>query len=162
MSRFILLILAIHMSCDTSALADDYLVRLDKIGYVEQSVEGAEPKEKVLQSIEVIARPDSPFRAKVVIGMKTEILAGKLRRGEKNDFTIDIQYHHIVDTGDLIPTEDGRGKPRLNITKMKTTLTISEGKPILMGGIDTGKQQDGQLKSKSRYVLVVTKYQPSE
>ena len=162
MNRFILLAFAIHLSSVATTIADDYLVRVDKIEYIDKSASEKAPKEKSLQSIEIIARPQSTFHSKVKIGMETLTLAGKLQPAENGGYIIQIQYRHIIDTGETFPTEDGKGKPRLNKTEFQTTLSITEGKSLTIGEIETNRSPQGKPeKTKIRYVLTVSKYKPA-
>ena len=94
--------------------------------------------------------------------METLILSGKLQPTDGGDFEINIQYRHVIDTGKTFPTKDGRGKPRLNVTEFQTTIAITEGKSVNMGGIETNRSYPGKpaYKSKTRFVLVISKYKP--
>ena len=88
MNRFILIAFALHCSCAAATNADDYLLRVDTIGYVDEPASEKPPKEVVLSSVEVVARPESAFRTRVTTGRQTLVLAGNLRRGDDGGFVV--------------------------------------------------------------------------
>ncbi len=155
MTRLVAIVLILHCS---AALANDYIVRVEKIGYVDQPAMNKKPREIVFHTIEILARPGKSFRGKIKLGTETVTLAGTLQPTENGEFTTDVRYRHIVDTGETIPTADGRGKPRLNETAFESTIATSVGKPTDIGGTVTTRNNK---LSKTRYVLLISRYNPA-
>lgn len=164
MNRVILLAFAVQSFSAAAAIADDYLLRLDTIGYVDKPASEEAPKEVVLRSIEVIARPQSQFYGKVNIGLQSLTLVGKLSPTDNGDFNVHIKYICSIDTGTTVPIEDGRRQPLPDTTVVKTNVTITIGDSVTMGRLDTTTEQSGKpkQKSKTRYVLILAKYDPTD
>lgn len=164
MKRFILLALAVHASCAASAIADDYLVRLDAIGYVDVPASERDPEEAVLYSIEVVVRPQTPFHAKAQIGPQTLTLSGKISQFENGDFVGQVRYAHSADTGIIIPTEDGRGKPSRSLSSSQTQIMIGLGDSVCIGGNlgRTRHEGKGETVYKVLCFLTLTKYEPTD
>lgn len=163
MNRFILLAFAVLYSSGATAIADDYVLRLDTMGYVDKPATEKKPKERVLHSIEVVARPKSPFRGKLTIGTQTLSLAGELRPDDKGGFIARIRYVHSVELDGMVPDENGGWKPRIGTTAIQSSVAISVGEPVTVGGLDTQACNSGkaEVKSRTRCVLVLTKYEPT-
>ncbi len=162
MNRFILLAFVVQCLCASIAIADDYLLRLDTIGYVDRPAAEKHPKETVLRSIEVVARPGSVFHGKVRVGtVQTLTLTGKLSPADKGGFTLLIRYVHSIDSGVTVLTEDGKRKPLLDTTAFHTTIAISLGDPVTIAGASSKTSQFGKpkVKSKTRYVFRLSKYE---
>jgi len=104
MVRSILLVLALLCSHSATIRGDDYLLRIDTMGYVDRSDEI--PKEILLHSIEIVVRPQSPFRCKVVVCAETLVVAGKLSPVDHGDFNVQIRFAHSVDTGIRVLVND--------------------------------------------------------
>lgn len=163
MNRFILLAFAVHFSPTAIAIADDYLLRLDTIAYVDKSAAEQDPKETILRSIEVVARPKSAFHGRADVGEQTLTLAGELRPADNGGFNVLIRYIYSMDKGTTVPTEDGKRKPLPSTTKVETNVTIAVGDSVIVGGLETKTSRSGmpEHKSKIRYVLVLSKYEPT-
>ncbi|MGM0485328.1 MAG: hypothetical protein ACQESR_01010 [Planctomycetota bacterium] len=161
MNRFILLTFAVHSVCASATIADDYLLRLDTIGYVEKPASEKAPKETVLRSIEVVAHPNSTFHGRVTIGPQTLTLAGTLYPADDGGFKVHIRYIHSLDTGTTVPGEDGRRQPLPETTTVDTDITIIEDGSVAIGGIDTTTEESGKRKHKSRtrHVMTLAKYE---
>lgn len=159
MNRFILIAFAVHCTCAVATNADDYLLRVDTIGYVDEPASGEAPKETVLRSIEVLTRPKSAFHTKVTSGRQTLVMSGNLRRDDDGGFVVHVRYAHSVDTGNTVPTEGGGREPVLDKTAAQTTVTVALGESVNLGRFDTegGAIGKRRLKSKVMYVLVLAK-----
>ena len=158
MNRFILLAIAVACSWASAAFAGDYLVRVDTMGYVDRPAAEKDPKETILRSIEVVARPGAVFHCKVRIGThQTLTLTGKLRPVDKGNFVIEFQHVYTIDTGVTVPTEGGKRKPLLDTTTTQTMIAVPLDVPVVIGGLDiqSGKPK---VKSRQRWVLRLTKY----
>ena len=164
MNRFILLAFAVYCSSGATTIADDYFLRLDTIGYVDKPASEKNRKETILRSIEVIARPQSAFHGKVTIGTQTLSLAGELRPADNGGFNVQIRYLYSIDTGTTVPTEDGGRKSVPDTSTIQTSIAISVGESVTIGGLETKTSESGKpkLKSKARCVLVLTKYEPND
>ena len=164
MNRFILLAFAVHCLCAAATNADDYLLRLDTIGYVDKPVSEKDSKETILRSIEVVARPQSAFHCKVNMGTQTLTLAGKLRPADRGGFNVQIRYAYSIETGTTVPIEDGARKPVPSTSAIQTNATIAVGDSVTIAGSERKTSQSGKprLKSKTRYVLVLAKFKPTD
>ena len=156
MVRFILLAVAVHCSCVSATVADDYLLRIDTVGYVDRPAAEKHPKKTVLRSIEVIARPQSAFHGKTKIGAQQSLtLTGKLSPADNGKFAVQFRYVHSIDTGVTVPTEDGKPKPLLGMDMIQTSLTIALDESLTIGGLAQARSKN---KSKVWYVLRLSKY----
>lgn len=165
MSRYVLLAFAVSCSSVSTAVADEYLLRIDTTGNVGSSTTEEEPKETVVSSIEVIARPQAPFHGRVIVGtQQTLTLSGKLSPTDDGRFSLRVKYVHSINTGITVPTKDGKRKPLPDTTTIQTTTTVALGNPVTIAGSDTKTTQAGttQDKSKRRYILLLTRYEASE
>jgi hypothetical protein len=162
MNRFILLAFALHCSCTATATAEDYLLRLDTMGYVDRPATEQHPNETTLRSIEVATRPESAFHCKVRMGTQQTLLTGRLSSKKNGNFTLQLRYVRSIDTGVTIPTGHCRHKPLLGTTEIDTTVTISLGDPATVASFDTETERSGHPKdkSKTRYVVLLTKHEP--
>lgn len=156
----ILSLFAMLSLCHGAAGNDEYLLRVDTIGYLDSTEEV--PKESVLHSIEVSARPDETFHSKVNVGSETLIMSGKLHQ-QDGEFRVQIRYTHSVDTGTPI-----RGAPAVsNKTGVQTTVVVAAGKSVVIGDVasikdeTTEKTEISRVKSNRRFVLFLSEYQPA-
>jgi hypothetical protein len=164
MIRSIVIGLAIQCVSTSATIADDYLLRLESIGYVDAPSTEDSPKETVFRSIEIVARSESTFYGKVKTGRQTLQLAGELRAAERDTFRVNIHYIHATDTGRITLTDDGKQTPVLDTSSLRTTVVISLGKPLSLGGLEGSTVTQGakakHTKSKIRHVLVLTQHNP--
>ncbi len=162
MNRSLLLAFAVCFSCNSAAIADDYLLRIDTIGYIDKPASEKDPKETNIRSIEVVARPESAFHSKVSTGNQTLFVVGKLLRAENGGYHVQIRYVHSIDTGISVATEDGGRKPVPDTTEIQTTTTVAVGDTVTIGGFETNASGSGKpdRHSKTRCVLVLAKYEP--
>ena len=145
MKRFILIASAIYFSC-AAAHADDYLLRLDTIGFVDAPASEKDPKETIFRSIEVVVRPKSAFYSKVEMGTQKKLtLAGKLSPADDGGFHVQIRYAYSIEAG---------------TTRIETIASIAVGEPHTIGGLEKKSSVSGKPTqvSKTRYVLVLAKY----
>ncbi len=172
MYRSILFALAACAFGVSITLGDDYLLRIDTLG-TDGPASEVEPPETMLHSIEIIARSRMPFRGRVGIGAETVSVAGnlhpadrigKLRPADRAEFTVQLEYQHLVDTGMTFPGDNGIEKPEINRSSFQTTISIPVGTPIDIGGRIEETKAFGKKKRriKKRYVLTLLKYEPHE
>ncbi len=162
MIRCIFLGLAIQCVLPEATIADDYVIRVETVGYVDRPAAEVKPKETVVRVIEVVARLDSKFYGKVNVGKHTLLVAGELLTAKTGGFHVHIHYVHTLDTGFTIPIQNGKRKRVLDTSALQTQIVVSLGKPVTLGGLDTSTvtsdPQPRDTKSRIRYVLVLNKY----
>jgi hypothetical protein len=164
MRRLILCIAATIALCAGNACCDDFLLRLEAIGYVDHPAAAGEPEEKLLHSIEVVARTQLPFHARVKTGAETLSFRGELRPKEDGSFLVDFSYEHVVDTGMTVPTTSGERKPVLKETSMSSTASLTPDLATRVSGVSTKTetkpvgQEDVVVKSQVRYEITLTKW----
>ena len=162
MIRYVFLGLAIQCALSEATIGDDYVLRVETVGYIDKPAAEAKPKESVLRTIEVVARLDSKFYGKVNVGKHTLLVAGELLTTKTGGFHVHIHYVHTLDTGVTIPIQNGKRKRVLDTSSLQTQMAVSLGKPVTLGGCEyssgTSDPQPRHTKSKIRYVLVLNKY----
>jgi len=165
MSRFIFLAFALHLLPTALAIAEEeeYVLRLDTIGYPEIPATVNDPKETVLRSIEVLACSESSFHGSVNIGKQALTLSGKLRTATNGEFNVRIRYAHSIDKGESVLSEDGKRKPSPRTTTVETNVTIAVDNSMVVGGLESKTNRSGLPvnKSKIQYVLTLAKYEPT-
>ncbi len=155
----ILSLLAILSLCPAVAGNDEYLLRVDTIGYIDSTEEF--PKEIVLHSIDVLARPNQAFHSQVKVGSETLIISGRLHPVD-GEFRVQVRFAHSADTGTVV-----HGEPILDESSVKTTVVVAAGKSVDIGfststsDVITDKIEMSRVKSKQRCVLVLSEYQPA-
>jgi hypothetical protein len=164
MSRVFLIALAVQNCCAATAVADEYLLRIDTVGYLNRPAEEKAPQETALRSIEVRVRPESTFHGKVNVGKEIMVVSGKLVPSEEVGFVAYIKYEYSIDSGHTTPTESGGRKPVLETTSTQTCIGIAPGGSVSLGDFDTTLSQQGKptVKSKSRHILVLSQAEPAE
>ncbi|GIX04926.1 MAG: hypothetical protein KatS3mg114_0795 [Planctomycetaceae bacterium] len=159
MRQTVFSLLAILLFCSAVPADDEYLLRVDTIGYIDSPEEF--PKEIVLHSIDVLARPNQAFHSQVKIGSETLIISGRLHPVD-GEFRVQIGFTHSVDTGTVV-----HGEPILNESSVKTTVVVAAGKSVDIGfststaDVITDKTEISRVKSKKRCVLFLSEYQPA-
>ena len=162
MIRSIVLGMVLCSLWTSSAIAEDYLLRVDAIGFVDRPASERDLPETTLRSVEIVVRPDSTFHTKTVIGAETVIVSGKLSPKNTGGFSLQIFYARTVDTGIILPNEQGIMKPLLHIMSVNTTIAIAIDESVVLGGIET-KHDDmvNPIKhSKTRITSILTKHKP--
>ena len=162
MNRSMLFAIAVCCASATAnASAEDYLLRLETTGYVDRPLAEVDPQEVVLRSIEVVARPGSPFRAKVIMGKETLTFAGKLHPAKDGAFRVEMRYEYSIDTGAKTVSPDGRIVASPSSTSAQTGLYVTVGKLTTVNELHTLEKTCGrQLQSVERVVLLLSKTEP--
>ena len=164
MKRWIVCLLAVHGLWTADACGGDYLLRIEAIGYVEQSaVEKRaveEPVEASLHQIEVLARPGAPFHARSKLGPESITLRGVLQRKDDGRFCVELRYDCWLETGASRTTKSDEAKPLLEQTSIYTTATVVGGAPLTIASADSKTQQEGKVakRSKIKYVLTLDEF----
>ena len=145
------------------ASGEEYLLRLDTVGYIDQPAAEKAPKEMTIRSIEVIAVPDVPFRAKVQLGKETITFSGKLKPSENGTFTAAIRYRYRRETGNTVRIKN-QVVPSLDETSLQTRIGITLGEAVLTGALKSRASQpdNPSVKSKIMHRLVLTKYKRAD
>ncbi|MFN0195934.1 MAG: hypothetical protein ACKVT0_04270, partial [Planctomycetaceae bacterium] len=170
MKRLILLAFAVASSLGSATHADDYLLRIDTVGYVDIPADEKDPKETTLRSIEVVAHPESTFHSKVTTKVSTGWerlkVKGKFRPADDGGFEMQINYDYSIDTEQGVTTEDGVWIPNRDTMSLSTTVAFVAGEDsvTLRGPIETTKNEEGkpELRSKIQFVLHLSKYTPAD
>lgn len=159
-----LLVVNFAMACQfaNAAIADDYIVRVDTIGYIDRPATEEKLTETVLQSIEVVTDANLRFHGKVTLGARTLQLRGKLTLSDTGDVFVQIRYADCVELSETVLTETGKSEPLLDESKIQSGISIPLGKPTTIGGFENTKTQTQNAatkstKSKLNYVLIVKK-----
>ncbi len=164
MLRSLILAMVACGSCASFAVAEDYLLRVDTIGFVDRLPSEKDLPETPLRSVEVVVRPDSTFHTKTIIGAETVTMSGKLCPKDKGGFSLQIRYRRTVDTGISLPNEQGVKKPVLGIMSVNTNIELTVDESVPLGGFDTkvGDFDHPDKHSKTRLVVVLAKHTPTE
>ena len=160
-------LLAMVMCCSWAsfAFAEDYLLRVDVIGFVDRLTSEKDQAEQTLRSVEVVVRPDSTFHTKIKTGPETVIVSGKLSSRDNGGFSLDIVYEHtVVDIEIILPNEEGIQKPLRHTTRVNTTIAIAVDESVVLGGNETkhGEPSHPIKHSKTRITSVLTKHKPHQ
>jgi hypothetical protein len=165
MFRWLLFVLAIVGTTSPTAFATEYILQVETVGYIDKPAGEAKPEETVLRAIEVVGQPNSVFYGKAKIGKHSVLLIGRLSAAEGGDFVVDIRYVDAFDTGVTIPNQNGEPKRVLNTTSSKTTITVSLGDPVVLGGLNTtsvatlnGTRR--HTRTNVRHVFVLNRFEP--
>jgi hypothetical protein len=151
MNRSILLIVALCCSFGSVASADDFLLRLDAIGYVDKPASEKNPKETVFRSIEVVARPGSAFYGRVKMGVETLVVSGKLDFADNGRFHVHIRSVYLIDTGHTTPSR----------SESATNVSIALGEYVTLGSIES-RSGKPERHSKTQDVLFLAEYRPTD
>ncbi|QDT99239.1 hypothetical protein [Gimesia aquarii] len=155
MKQVFFLILVFYASGATVSASEQYLLRIDTVGYIKSIEES--PKRKVLHSIEVVTRPNETFHCKVQTGGFTRTMSGKLVY-EDGEFTAHIHYHRTFDDGTKV-----LGKSLLDETGVKTSTGVTLAKSVLIGGAESegetvfASQTKTKTKGKKHFVPLLSK-----
>ncbi len=164
MHRSMLLAFAVYCSTCSVTNADDFLLRVDTIGYIDKPASEKDPQETILRSIEVVAHPESAFYSKVKTGTQTLAVKGKLRSADSGGFNLQIRYVCSIETGIGVPTNDGGWESVPDATEIQTNITIALGESVMLGGFETKESGSGkpECHSKTRCVVVLARYEPTD
>ncbi|HAH46188.1 hypothetical protein [Gimesia sp.] len=167
MLKWLLLILVCFLTCGTAAAEELYLLRLDAVGYVKSSADT--PQEKVLQSIEVVARLDEQFHSKVISGPETQMLSGKFYSKE-GKLNVRLHYQRLLDVGNVVPVSIDRDgivitEPVLDRSEIQTTVEVKLNTETWVGRFEIESDStQGSTKTSSRskvnYQLFLSRYEP--
>jgi hypothetical protein len=163
--RFLYFSLISLLSGGTS-LAEDYLLRFEAVGFIDHDASQADPKERVLHSIEAVVRPDVPCHAKIQRENETFLLNGHVESpDEKGVFTVAIRYRHRIDNGVKVPLLPQPLVLSFHETSVSTSIGLLLDEPITAGeAMSSYKQEKGTdakpLKSRIQHRVTLTKYEP--
>jgi hypothetical protein len=149
-----------------TSFAEDYLLRVEAVGFIDHDASQADPKDKVLHSIEAVVRPDVPCHAKIQRENETFLLDGHVESpDEKGVFTVAIRYRHRIDKGVKVPLLPHPVVLSFHETSVSTNIVLSLDEPAAAGeAMSSYKQEEGTdakpLKSRIRHRVTLTKYEP--
>ena len=154
MRWLIILVAAIDWSCNTIAHAEDFRLRVETVERGSDSEK--DTKEVVLNTIEVVTRPDEKFHTRVVIGAQTLVLSGKLERNDDGGFKVQIRHLSEFDTGEFVTFAKGGKQPIIDRSSVSTTLNVVSGTSITLSQSVGTRSKPGQNPEKSEHRVVLT------
>src|SRR5688572_12266571 len=83
------------------ASAEDYLLRLETVGYTDQLKED-KPKESSLGTIETLVQPHGKFHIRSVNGRRTYGMSGELQPDDRGGFRVQIRVIDFVVTDETL------------------------------------------------------------
>ena len=140
------------------------MIRIDTLGFVDQSAADNDPEKAILRSIEVTAHPDAAFHARVNVGKETLTVDGHLHPSDNGTFKVRIHYTYSIDTGVAVITgKNGSPEPLPSVMAFKTTVDVAVGDPVVVGQFNTTSKTPGkdEIQSRERCVLVLEQYVPA-
>ncbi|MDA0835996.1 MAG: hypothetical protein O2955_20015 [Planctomycetota bacterium] len=165
MKRLILLAFVVFCALASTTYAEDYLLRIDTVGYVDVPADEKEPKETVLRSIEVVSRPESTFHSKVTTkvatGLETLKVKGKLYPADDGGFEMQINYDYKIDLAEGVTTEDGVWVPNRKTMGLSTTVAFAAGEDsVSLREFKIISKEEGKPERRSKvwFVLHLSKY----
>lgn len=138
-----------------TAIADDYLVRVETIGFVNEP-DVADHQENVLRSIETVARPGASFHNRVTIGGQTITLSGELHMAEGGGYRVIVRHQFSIDTGLTIPGADAARKPVVDSSSVATTVEVDVDNPIVISGMACTSIKPGRETTIRSTLIVLT------
>ncbi len=166
MFKTLLLAMVICGSWAPFAFPEDYLLRVDVIGFVDRLPAEKDQPEQTLRTVEVVVRPDSTFHTKIKTGPETVIVSGKLRSKDNGGFSLDIVYDSrvVIDPRTMVPNEDRIKKTVIDTTMVNTTIAIAVDESVALAGFELkqGEPSHPDKHSKTRFAFVLTKHKPHQ
>ena len=146
---FLPAIFVIFLAC-TFVSADDYLLRIETIGFRDQQQREKEPTKETLESIELVTRVNQPFYGNFKMGAAKISIHGILEPTKDGGFEIRFTYRRSKYSGTTESTE------------ISSTFRIELQQAVELGRsdkiIDT---PNGRVtSSKTRSVLSLEKFDP--
>ncbi|MCA9071070.1 MAG: hypothetical protein KDA84_19215 [Planctomycetaceae bacterium] len=144
-----------------SARAEEYILYLDAVGYIDQPITEKAPKETVLRHIEVLVEPAKPFHVKMQSGKETVTLSGTFAPPEADDATTDFEIHikyRYQFEKELIETGKGQVKPIFDERSFNTQLGVNLGKRLKAAEFGS---EGNRTHSQVKYQLVLNKSNPN-
>ena len=149
---FALLITCSIFPASNVARGEEYVLRLEDIGYEDVPTSG-DTEDRVLRRIEVVVRPGSRFLAKARLGREQISITGKVRRLENDTFSVRYAFSHstAADEKDLPPARRSG----------ESTVELRLGKRIHLGGLTGTSGPPGrETRSKCDTFLSIDPYEP--
>ena len=163
MFRLSLLPIAFVLLLCFSLSADDFLLRLDTMGFRDKTQNDELRGETILESIEVVVRVNQPFYCRSTIGAAKISFSGLLEQLNDGKFRTHIRYHRSIESGESIKGPNGLPIPITKSTNINTAAIIEVQKTAELGKEDTIiHTRDGtELKTKTTSILSLTRFDPS-
>ena len=123
--------LLLTLFTSSCAVAEDYLLRLDRTNLHSLPNGKQEPDPKFMDSIEIVVRNNVAFYSKMTDGVEQVSVSGKVRELPDGKLHVDIHYRRNSLTGETIPGADGKRLPvRKGFTFDATAKTVELGKAV--------------------------------
>lgn len=150
---------AVLLVFNSHVLADDYVLCLDTVGYVNAPTNEEQPKGTVIRSIEAVARPQTDFYSKAALDTKQSLLlSGEITSLGAGKFKVSLRHVYSHSTGVISGPKKGGHRPEPDIEELRTVVTVTVGKPITLGETATisNHENGGRTKTVHRHVLLLT------
>ena len=139
----------------TSAIADDYLLRVETVGLRELPNGDQEPDSKVPESIEIVVRNNDSFYGSTTIGVDKISIRGVIRESDDGKLRVEIHFKKSSDTGEVVPGVDGKKHPiRKNLTFDSSAKSVELGKPVVPDALVSNSRR-------KRLTLLIDHFDPS-
>ncbi|MFO0941096.1 MAG: hypothetical protein U0930_10040 [Pirellulales bacterium] len=156
-TRFALVALASFISAKSDA--EEYVLRLETSGY-RNIADDSKGDDKLLDSIEVIAKADETFFGKAAMGESKITISGKLKKMDDGRFRVTLRYRFEEPSGQFVPGPSGTKLPISTSTIVSTDIIVEPNKTANLGRQETANRNlDGKsVKTKIESVLKLTKF----
>lgn len=145
------------------ATAEEYVLRLEAVGYTDQ-LEEPTPKESSLGTIETLVQPNGKFHVRTINGRRTYGMTGELQPNDRGGFTLQIRCIDSVVTDEGILAANGKREPIAEGMVASTSVSVLLGESLDLGGINSSTTDAKGRKTVSvqRYVLTLKKSEPAD
>jgi hypothetical protein len=146
----------------TCVNADDYLLRIETIGFRDRPQREEEPTQEILESIEIVTRVNQPFYGSSTIGAAKISINGRLEQSKDGSFRVQFRYRKSRYSGESITGPKGLENPATESKEINLTSRVELQRAVELGGGDkvTTTQDGSVLRTKTRSVLSLVKYDP--
>lgn len=145
--------------------AEDYLLRIEAVGFRERKVDAPASPQEILDSIEVVAKPNEPFYASATIGAQKVSLKGVIERLDDGRFKVQFKYAYTKFAEKLLPVPNAQKTPLVSAESgvNSTSTIVNLGIPIPLGGMDSSKTEKDKAmyQSNTKNVLSLIKFDPA-
>lgn len=145
-------------------IADDFLLRLETIGFRDRPQHEKEPPQEVLESMEIVARVNQPFHGSATLGAEKISFHGILEQEKDGRFRVQFKYRKSKARRASSAVSQGELNPLIEASEFGSTNNVELDKSIELGGTNKStRTQDGQVsKTETRSRLSLLNYDPSK
>ena len=153
---------AIALLACTCGHAEDYLLRIETIGFRDRPENEKQSAETTLETIEIIARANQPFYGRSSFGSAKLSITGVLEQLKDGRFRTQIRFRSAVDSGQSILGPNGLEIPITKSTNFETSAIVELQHPVELGKADAHNQshEGKSVKTQTRTILSLVKYEP--